>query len=201
MEPSYPGLKAAFEKAEIKVGKRRAPPTKEELASAAVLPRRRGEAAQDRAQGRRGQGRGRPERGSRHTIRPTGRPSPSCATSRPCRARRRARAGARRPGDTRSGDALLRREPVQSGPGPAVAAALGPGQEDERRPQARQRLEDTGVLMARTKTLRKNDLALAAALALVLVAPPSVGGILGSSAWPSRRAGSPASSRPRRAPS
>jgi hypothetical protein len=34
MEPSYPGLKAALEKAEIKVGKRRAPPTKEELASA-----------------------------------------------------------------------------------------------------------------------------------------------------------------------
>jgi hypothetical protein len=34
MEPSYPGLKATLEKAEIKVGKRRAPPTKEELASA-----------------------------------------------------------------------------------------------------------------------------------------------------------------------
>jgi hypothetical protein len=34
MEPGYPGLKATLEKAEIKVGKRRAPPTKEELASA-----------------------------------------------------------------------------------------------------------------------------------------------------------------------
>jgi hypothetical protein len=35
MDPSYPGLKAALEKAEIKVGKRRAPPTKVELAAAA----------------------------------------------------------------------------------------------------------------------------------------------------------------------
>jgi hypothetical protein len=35
MEPSYPGLKAALEKAEIKVGKRRAPPTKDELAQSA----------------------------------------------------------------------------------------------------------------------------------------------------------------------
>jgi hypothetical protein len=37
MEPSYPGLKAALEKAEIKVGKRRAPPSKEDLASAAAF--------------------------------------------------------------------------------------------------------------------------------------------------------------------
>ena len=37
MEPSFPGLKAALEKAEIKVGKRRAPPSKQELASAAAL--------------------------------------------------------------------------------------------------------------------------------------------------------------------
>jgi hypothetical protein len=37
MEPSYPGLKAALEKAEIKVGKRRAPPTKAEQARAAAL--------------------------------------------------------------------------------------------------------------------------------------------------------------------
>jgi len=35
MEPTYPGLKSALEKAEIKVGKRRAPPTKDELAKAA----------------------------------------------------------------------------------------------------------------------------------------------------------------------
>jgi hypothetical protein len=35
MEPGYPGLKAILEKAEIKVGKRRAPPTKDELANAA----------------------------------------------------------------------------------------------------------------------------------------------------------------------
>jgi hypothetical protein len=34
MEPSYPGLKAALESAEIKVGKRRAPPTKDEVAKA-----------------------------------------------------------------------------------------------------------------------------------------------------------------------
>jgi hypothetical protein len=37
MEPGYPGLKAILEKAEIKVGKRRAPPTKQELANAAGL--------------------------------------------------------------------------------------------------------------------------------------------------------------------
>lgn|GEM_PF-601586 len=37
MEPSYPGLKAALEKAEIKVGKRRAPPTKEQLARASAF--------------------------------------------------------------------------------------------------------------------------------------------------------------------
>jgi hypothetical protein len=37
MEPTYPGLKAALEKAEIKVGKRRAPPTKAEQARAAAL--------------------------------------------------------------------------------------------------------------------------------------------------------------------
>jgi hypothetical protein len=35
MEPGYKGLREALDKAEIKVGKRRAPPTKEELASAA----------------------------------------------------------------------------------------------------------------------------------------------------------------------
>jgi hypothetical protein len=34
MEPGYPGLKAALENAEIKVGKRRAPPTRDELAKA-----------------------------------------------------------------------------------------------------------------------------------------------------------------------
>jgi hypothetical protein len=37
MEPSYPGLKALLEKAEIKVGKRRAPPTREQTAAAAAL--------------------------------------------------------------------------------------------------------------------------------------------------------------------
>ncbi len=37
MEPSYPGLKAALEKAEIKVGRRRAPPSKEALAKARAL--------------------------------------------------------------------------------------------------------------------------------------------------------------------
>jgi len=37
MEPGYPGLKATLENAEIKVGKRRAPPTKEELAKASSL--------------------------------------------------------------------------------------------------------------------------------------------------------------------
>jgi hypothetical protein len=37
MEPAYPGLKAALENAEIMVGKRRAPPTKEQLARASAL--------------------------------------------------------------------------------------------------------------------------------------------------------------------
>jgi hypothetical protein len=37
MEPTYPGLKAALEKAEIMVGKRRAPPTRQELANAAAF--------------------------------------------------------------------------------------------------------------------------------------------------------------------
>jgi hypothetical protein len=37
MEPGYPGLRATLERAEIKVGKRRAPPTKEDLANAAAL--------------------------------------------------------------------------------------------------------------------------------------------------------------------
>jgi hypothetical protein len=36
MEPNYPGLKASLEKAEIMVGKRRAPPTKQDLATAAA---------------------------------------------------------------------------------------------------------------------------------------------------------------------
>jgi hypothetical protein len=35
MEPTYPGLQAALQKAEILVGKRRAPPTKQQLAAAA----------------------------------------------------------------------------------------------------------------------------------------------------------------------
>jgi hypothetical protein len=35
MEPNYPGLRAILEKAEIKVGKRRAPPSQEDLANAA----------------------------------------------------------------------------------------------------------------------------------------------------------------------
>jgi hypothetical protein len=37
MEPGYAGLRATLEKAEIKVGKRRAPPTQEELANASSL--------------------------------------------------------------------------------------------------------------------------------------------------------------------
>ena len=37
MEPTYPGLKASLESAEIKVGKRRAPPSKDELAKAAAF--------------------------------------------------------------------------------------------------------------------------------------------------------------------
>ena len=37
MEPTYPGLKALLEQAEIKVGKRRAPPTKEESANASAF--------------------------------------------------------------------------------------------------------------------------------------------------------------------
>jgi len=37
MERGYPGLKALLEKAEIRVGKRRAPPTRQELANAASL--------------------------------------------------------------------------------------------------------------------------------------------------------------------
>jgi len=37
MEPNYPGLKAALERAEIKVGRRRAPPTREALAQAKAL--------------------------------------------------------------------------------------------------------------------------------------------------------------------
>ena len=178
MEPTYPGLKAALENAEIKVGKRQAPPTRDELAKAASFVAGRRAAARDGAQGRRDEGRGRPQRRAHRrsgqqagALPPAGPQDPAGQDGGP-----RPRGG--RPGHSRPGDAILRRAAVQSGAGPAVAAAVGPGQEVARGPQARQRLEDIGVLMAPNVPFGKKAaplpaVPLAAVLVLVFATSPS----------------------------
>ncbi len=178
MEPTYPGLKAALENAEIKVGKRQAPPTRDELAKAASFV---ADAERLLGTGRKDDATKAESRPQRRAHRRSGQQAGALPPARPQdpagqNGGPRPRGG--RPGHSRSGDAILRRAAVQSGPGPAVAAAVGPGQEVARGPQARQRLEDIGVLMAPNVPFGKKAaplpaVPLAAVLVLVFAASPS----------------------------